>query len=306
MHFTPTNTNGMIHHHRSPSGFNSIASSTGSMTNGSIGDDRDTNSTPSTPTDTSFPLSTSSGGASGNGAGHPPKSLPIFAPKPGSLADPFLLSHRAQSDLHLARLAAQARLEAARKFPRFFIIVTDPNGEVVDKYGVGAFIGRTDSKITYLLTADEGSGATDESGGLVTVENMLGDCGEALVLPPKSKSSSKVVYEKIEKHEHRYSKSSAEEGTKKEDRRSRSTSRTGMREWWGARSKSKSRAAVAAERAADKVEDVMVKTGAEEQSRTREGCIGRWNTYSGPVVDKKDRERWWHTERGRWRPVVLS
>ncbi|KAA8636877.1 hypothetical protein SMACR_00305 [Sordaria macrospora] len=304
MHFTPTNTSGMIHHARSPSGFDSIASSTGSMTTGSIGDDRDTNSTPSTPTDTSFPLSTSSGG--GSGGGHPPKSLPIFAPRPGSLADPFLLSHRAQSDLHLARLTAQARLEAARKFPRFFIIVTDPNGEVVEKYGVGAFIGRTDSKITYLLTADEGSGATDEGGGLVTVENILGDCGEALVLPPKS---SKIVSEKVEKHEHRHSKSSED---KKEDRRSRSTSRTGMREWWGARSKSKSRAAAAAEkekaaeRAADKVEDVMVKTGAEEQSRTREGCIGRWNTYSGPVVDKKDRERWWHTERGRWRPVVLS
>ncbi|EAA28896.2 hypothetical protein GE21DRAFT_1653 [Neurospora crassa] len=299
MHFTPTNTSGMIHHARSPSGFDSIASSTGSMTNGSIGDDRDTISTPSTPTDTSFPLPTSSG------VGGPPlKSLPIFAPKPGSLADPFLLSHRAQSDLHLARLAAQARIEAARKFPRFFIIVTDPNGEVVDRYGVGAFIGRTDSKITYVLTADEGSGATDEGGGLVTVDRMLGDCGEALVLPPKS---SKAMSEKVEKHEHRHSKSSED---KKEHRRSRSTSRTGMREWWGARSKSKSRAAVAAEKAAEKaankVEDVMVKTGAEEQSRIREGCIGRWNTYSGSAVDKKDRERWWHTERGRWRPVVLS
>ncbi|KAK3397556.1 hypothetical protein B0T20DRAFT_453645 [Sordaria brevicollis] len=317
MHFTPTNTTGMVHHTRSPSGFNSIASSTGSMTNGSIGDDRDTISTPSTPTDTSFPLSTSSGGGSGTTNGSlPPKSLPIFAPKPGSLADPFLLSHRTQSDLHLARLAAQARLEAARKFPRFFIIVTDPNGEVVEKYGVGAFIGRPDSKITYLLTADEGSGATDEGGGLVTVENMLGDCGEALVLPPKSSkilSSSDKTGEKH--HEHRLSKFSEETTKKESDRRSRSTSRTGMREWWGAaRSKSKSRAAAAAEKAAaerartaaDKVEDVMVKTGAEEQSRTREGCIGRWNTSSGPVVDKKDRERWWHTERGRWKPVVLS
>jgi hypothetical protein len=37
-----------------------------------------------------------------------------------------------------------------------------------------------------------------------------------------------------------------------------------------------------------------------------EGCCGRWNTYSGVVVDKKDRERWWHQERGRWRAVALS
>jgi hypothetical protein len=41
-------------------------------------------------------------------------------------------------------------------------------------------------------------------------------------------------------------------------------------------------------------------------SGVREGCTGRWNTYSGAVTDKKDRERWWHTERGRWREVTLS
>ena len=43
--------------------------------------------------------------------------------------------------------------------------------------------------------------------------------------------------------------------------------------------------------------------GDTEPARTREGCTGRWNA-SG--LDKKDKERWFHTERGRWRAVALS
>lgn len=39
-----------------------------------------------------------------------------------------------------------------------------------------------------------------------------------------------------------------------------------------------------------------------------EGCTGKWNTWSGNLMgaDRKERERWYHTERGRWRPVKLS
>ncbi|KAG5751812.1 hypothetical protein H9Q70_005552 [Fusarium xylarioides] len=37
----------------------------------------------------------------------------------------------------------------------------------------------------------------------------------------------------------------------------------------------------------------------------REGCTGRWNMRNGIVADKKEKERWWHTERGRWTKVTL-
>ncbi|RBQ72696.1 hypothetical protein FVER14953_01098 [Fusarium verticillioides] len=37
----------------------------------------------------------------------------------------------------------------------------------------------------------------------------------------------------------------------------------------------------------------------------REGCTGRWNVRDGIVADKKEKERWWHTERGRWTKVTL-
>ncbi|KAL7628374.1 hypothetical protein AAE478_002576 [Parahypoxylon ruwenzoriense] len=54
------------------------------------------------------------------------------------------------------------------------------------------------------------------------------------------------------------------------------------------------------------IADVLGEGGENLKVEGREGCIGRWNTYSGNVIDKKDRERWWHTERGRWRAVSLS
>ncbi|KAJ2992476.1 hypothetical protein NUW58_g2158 [Xylaria curta] len=53
------------------------------------------------------------------------------------------------------------------------------------------------------------------------------------------------------------------------------------------------------------ISDVLGDGGENLKDGNREGCTGRWNTYSGVVVDKKDRERWWHTERGRWRSVDL-
>lgn len=52
--------------------------------------------------------------------------------------------------------------------------------------------------------------------------------------------------------------------------------------------------------------DMLGDGGENLRVEGREGCVGRWNTYSGNVVDKKDQKRWWHTERGRWRAVALS
>ncbi|KAL7820000.1 hypothetical protein V8C26DRAFT_378252 [Trichoderma gracile] len=120
------------------------------------------------------------------------------------------------TDLHKARLAAQARLEAAHDVPRFTFNVTDDDGSVAQTFGVAGFLGTLGSKITYHLLPDEG--ATDEQGGLVDVIDLVGDGGEAL-------------------------------------------------------------------------------TGG------REGCTGRWNQKEGEVADKKEKEKWWHTERGRWRRI---
>ncbi|KAK5628258.1 hypothetical protein RRF57_003973 [Xylaria bambusicola] len=53
------------------------------------------------------------------------------------------------------------------------------------------------------------------------------------------------------------------------------------------------------------ISDFLGDGGENLKDGNREGCTGRWNTYSGVVIDKKDRERWWHTERGRWRSVEL-
>jgi hypothetical protein len=117
---------------------------------------------------------------------------------------------RDATDLQEARLAAQTRLEAARRFPRYFANVVDEKGMLVDKFGLAGFMGTSESKIQYDLLPDPG--ATDERGGLVDADDVLGECGETAL--------------------------------------------------------------------------------------GSEGCNGRWNVPNGPV-DKKDKDKWWHTERGR-------
>ncbi|KAI1214189.1 uncharacterized protein F4807DRAFT_449522 [Annulohypoxylon truncatum] len=142
---------------------------------------------------------------------------------PSGLSFPMedqLFPSKVSSNLSQARLAAQSRLEAARQTPRFTVNVIGDDGTVVENYGLGGYMGQTESKIGYCVTPDEH--ATDENGGLIDISDVLGDGGENI-----------------------------------------------------------------------KVEG-------------RDGCSGRWNTYSGNVVDKKDRERWYHTERGRWHEVPLS
>ncbi|KXX76120.1 hypothetical protein MMYC01_206295 [Madurella mycetomatis] len=192
------------------------------------------------------------GGGSAAGFSTPPPARPAFAPP-----DALLMMSVPNSNLHQARLAAQARLEAAQRFPRYFVNVVDEHGAVVDKFGVGAFLGTVESRVRYVLTPDGSLGGTDEGGGLVTVEGMVrDDGGEALVLGGPGGDQGKGGKKKGKGHD----TSGTGEGT----------------------------------------------DGEGGNVRTREGCTGRWNTFSGAVVDKKDRERWWHQERGRWRRVELS
>ncbi|KAK4189044.1 hypothetical protein QBC35DRAFT_171770 [Podospora australis] len=186
-------------------------------------------------------------GIGGGGGGSNASPVSPFFP-------PDIMLPRDNSDLHQARMAAQARIEAARRFPRYFVNVVDEHGATGEKFGIGAFLGTVESKIRYVLAPDTALGATDEGGGLVSVEDMLrDDGGEALILGSDGNEKSS------------------------KDKKSKRSNKSGERE-----------------------------SGAENDLRTRDGCIGRWNTYSGNVVDKKDKERWCHTERGRWRQAILS
>ncbi|RFU74004.1 hypothetical protein TARUN_8251 [Trichoderma arundinaceum] len=47
----------------------------------------------------------------------------------------------------------------------------------------------------------------------------------------------------------------------------------------------------------------LVGDAGEALSGSREGCTGRWNQKEGEVADKIEKERWWHTERGRWQRI---
>ncbi|KAM7195886.1 hypothetical protein V8F20_007251 [Naviculisporaceae sp. PSN 640] len=204
---------------------------------------------------------------------------PSSAPASPLFPPDALMLPRDNSNLHLSRLAAQQRLENARRFPRFSINVIDENNTTVEKYGIGAFLGQVESKIRYCLQPD--AGGTDEGGGLVTVSELTGDCGEALVLEP---SSSFAEREREKSSLHSGYSSQIESGNESSSRSSISGMGRSRRE----REKKK------------------LDEKADLERRTREGCTGRWNTMSGNVIDKKDKERWWHTERGRWRGVALS
>ena len=122
------------------------------------------------------------------------------------------------TDLRIARLSAQTRLEKARGRPRFGVTVTDEDGSTVDNFNLGGFIGTVGSQIHYHLLPDEGS--SDDKGGVVDAKDLSADSGESLI-----------------------------EGN--------------------------------------------------------EGCSGMWNRLECAVADKKEKERWWHTERGRWSRIEL-
>ncbi|KAI9171515.1 hypothetical protein HJFPF1_01000 [Paramyrothecium foliicola] len=122
------------------------------------------------------------------------------------------------TDLCSARLAAQARLEAAREQPLFSVNVTTEEGDTAAAFSIGGYMGTIGSQVEYYLHPDPGS--SDEKGGLVDIRDLGEDNGESL-------------------------------------------------------------------------------------SGSREGCTGRWNVSDGVVADKKEKEAWWHTERGRWKGVEL-
>lgn len=52
------------------------------------------------------------------------------------------------------------------------------------------------------------------------------------------------------------------------------------------------------------IEDVMAHCG--ENINEREGCNGRWNMSTNGNVDRKEKEKWWHAERGRWAGLQLA
>lgn len=87
-------------------------------------------------------------------------------------------AREAGSDLLQARLAAQARLEAARKVPRIEFNVEDEDGVMVESMGLAGYMGDVSSRIAYSLSPDRGG--TDARGGLVGIAELLGDGGEDL------------------------------------------------------------------------------------------------------------------------------
>ncbi|KAL0938804.1 uncharacterized protein CTRU02_205414 [Colletotrichum truncatum] len=51
--------------------------------------------------------------------------------------------------------------------------------------------------------------------------------------------------------------------------------------------------------------DIVSSSHGEDIGNGKEGCSGRWNIASA-ATEKKDKERWWHTERGRWHQPELA
>lgn len=83
------------------------------------------------------------------------------------------------SDLRIARLAAQRRLELSRQAPRFQVKVVDEDGSILDVFHMAGFMGAAASKIDYYLHPDPG--ASDENGGLVDMADLQKDAWEGLV-----------------------------------------------------------------------------------------------------------------------------
>jgi hypothetical protein len=74
------------------------------------------------------------------------------------------------TSLATARVMAQNRMEAATAHPKFHIIVWDENGEFIERFAVGGFMGIVESKINYSLKPDvDGS---DEA--IVGIDGRLG------------------------------------------------------------------------------------------------------------------------------------
>ncbi|KAK2596185.1 hypothetical protein QQS21_006390 [Conoideocrella luteorostrata] len=102
-----------------------------------------------------------------------------LAKSPTTSSLPSILSAISHTNLVVARLAAQVRLDRARESSDLFQVnVTDEEGALVETFGLAGYLGTVGSDINYHLLPDEGS--TDEQGGLVDVPDLYGDSGESL------------------------------------------------------------------------------------------------------------------------------
>lgn len=187
--------------------------------------------------------------------------------------------HEAGSDLHQSRLAAQSRLETARRFPRFEVTVTDEKGDLIESSGLAAYLGDVSSRITYYLSPDP-NGGTDERGGLAGIAELLSDRGEDLSGKGDMASMSGTGY-----------------GTG-------CIASTHTRAQTG---EPKDAAGGKLTKGGKKTQAADGGETATTTTRTREGCYGRWNasqTDQVYMVDKKTVDWGWHTERGRWKGRV--
>jgi hypothetical protein len=124
--------------------------------------------------------------------------------------------------LAIARRMAQQRIDHASTQPKFHIIIWDEDGQFVERYAVGGFMGMIESKVHYSLKPDVD--VMDES--IVHVEGAGGllDAGEEM--------------------------------------------------------------------------------------NSKDGCTGNWNLEAGTKGKNggkgQGKDRWWHSERGRWRELPLE
>ncbi|KAJ4396730.1 hypothetical protein N0V93_000951 [Gnomoniopsis smithogilvyi] len=189
----------------------------------------------------------------------------------------------AGSDLHQARLRAQARLEAARGFPLFEANITDEEGMLIESTGLAGYLGDVRSNIVYTLSPD--AGACDERGGLVGVMDLLSDGGEDLFGKGDAASRSGAGYG-TGYMASEFAKAQVQASALKEGNEGIKGKNAKL-----SRNSHKSKESVVDE---------------DEGRKVKDGCTGRWNSQNTEnfTADRKMADRWSHVERGRWRGRV--
>lgn len=207
-------------------------------------------------------------------------------------------AREAGSDLHAARRAAQARLEAARQFPKIEANITDEDGVLVESTGLAGYIGTVSSRVHYTLAPDPG--ASDERGGLVDMGELLGDGGEDLYGAGAGAGSSSRGGGPPEAGYGTGCVPSYVQQTREMDGHHAETAGGGK----GGNKLTKSGGG-SGKHASRNLEEGG---GEGARAKVRDGCTGRWNSYK-PGTFAVDRNKaagddWQHTERGRWRGRV--
>jgi hypothetical protein len=108
----------------------------------------------------------------------PSSPTKFLAKSPTTSSLPSIAPASPHTNLAVARLAAQARLDRSRDTHLFQVKVTDEEGGLVETFGLAGYIGTVGSEIEYCLQPDQGS--TDEKGGLVDVPDLRADSCEFL------------------------------------------------------------------------------------------------------------------------------